>query len=180
MKRKIFISLDLPEKSKKRLVTATKPWQDLPIKWTKEQNLHITLIFLGHISDDAIGTVCEKVRSVVSNREIFDLQFTEIALVPSEREPRMVWLSGLTSPELKDLEEQLEKKLGIFVSSKKSFRPHVTLGRIRKHKWEAMENRPEIFAKFPLTVGVGSVEVIASDFSGDGPEYTVIESCPLN
>ena len=179
MKRKIFVSINLPDNSKKRLFKATEAWKGLPIKWMKDQNFHVTLIFLGHISDNDLIDVCEAVRSAVNDKEVFDLHFTEISLAPSKLEPRMVWLFGAASQELKDLYEQLEKNLGIFVSSKKTFRPHITLGRIRKHKWEAILNKPDVFAKFPLTVEVSSVDIMASDFGVDDQEYTVIESCPL-
>ena len=180
MKRKIFISLNLSEKVKKRLLESVEAWKNLPVKWTKEQNLHVTLIFLGYIADDGIAEICNQVRLAAQSQEVMDLHFNRIALVPSNDEPRMIWLFGETSPQLKDLQECLEKNLDIFVSSKKSFRPHVTLGKIRKNKWDSLDPKPEIYKNFALTIEALSVDVMASDFAGDGPEYTVIESCPLS
>ena len=180
MKRKIFISINIPEKSRKRLVKATTAWQPLPIKWTKEKNLHITIDFLGHVSDNLIAGICEKVHDTVRNSEIFDLEFDSIMLGPTKEQSRMIWLSGKISEEMRILQEQIEKSLDIFVASKKTFRPHITLGRIRKNKWEALKESPKIEVKFPLIVSVESVEVMASDFTDDGPEYTIIKSCPLS
>ena len=180
MKRKIFISINLPEQPKKRLLTAVELWKELPVKWVKEQNLHLTLFFLGFVSDDFIGEICDKVRRATMQTEVFDLEFTEIALAPTKENPKMIWLTGRASEKLRILQENVEKELGTFVVSKKSFRPHVTLGRIRNHKWNAQKEKPEIFAKFPLTLPVNSVEIMASDFAGDGPEHTIIESCPLS
>jgi 2'-5' RNA ligase len=180
MQRKLFISINIPEKTKKRLIKAVEPWQNLPVKWVKEQNLHVTLLFLGYISDDSIGEICESVRSAAGKIDTFDLEFTEIVLAPAKENPRMVWLTGKKSEELRVLQENIEKALGTYVASKKSFRPHVTLGRIRVHKWQALAENPDIFLKFPLTVPAESVQVMASDFADDGPEYTVIESCPLS
>ncbi|OGI16235.1 MAG: 2'-5' RNA ligase [Candidatus Moranbacteria bacterium RBG_19FT_COMBO_42_6] len=180
MKRKIFISINIREKDKRRLLKAIEIWQDFPVKWTKEQNFHVTIAFLGHISDDSVGEICEKVRNTVKNSEIFDLEFNEILLGPTAEKPQMVWLRGKISEELKIIQENIEKNLGIFVTSKKTFRPHITLGRIRKNKWEALKTTPKIFSKFSMIVPVESIEVMASDFSGDGPEYTIIESCPLS
>ncbi|PJA86629.1 MAG: RNA 2',3'-cyclic phosphodiesterase [Candidatus Moranbacteria bacterium CG_4_9_14_3_um_filter_42_9] len=180
MKRKIFISINIPEKFRKRLVKATTVWQPLPIKWTKEKNLHITIDFLGHVSDNLIAGICEKVHDTVRNSEIFDLEFDSIMLGPTKEQSRMIWLSGKISEEMRILQEQIEKSLDIFVASKKTFRPHITLGRIRKNKWEALKESPKIEVKFPLIVSVESVEVMASDFTDDGPEYTIIKSCPLS
>lgn len=179
MKRKIFISISIPEKICKKLVKTTEIWQNLPVKWVKEQNLHLTLFFLGFVSDDLIEKICANIRDATANAEVFDLEFTKIVLGPRKENPKMIWLAGKVSEELRILQENVEKELKIFITSKKSFRPHITLGRIRNHKWNAQKEKPEIFAKFPLILSVNSVEIVASDFAGDGLEYTIIESCHL-
>jgi len=179
MKRKIFISVNIKERDRKRLLRAVEIWHDLPVKWTKEQNFHLTIAFLGHISDDSLGEICEKVRDTVKDINVFDLEFSEILLSPNKEQPRLVWLVGKISEELRILQENIERSLGIFVANKKNFRPHITLGRIRKNKWESLKVAPEVFSKFSMLVPVESVEVMASDFSSGGPEYAVIESCPL-
>jgi 2'-5' RNA ligase len=120
------------------------------------------------------------VKKAAKNSEIFDLEFNEISLAPDKNNPKKVWLTGKSSEELRILQEDVEKNLGIFISSKKSFSPHITLGRIRAHKWDALETKPEIFEKFPLVIEANSIDVVASDFASHGPEYTVIESCPLS
>jgi len=179
MKRKIFISINLPEQAKKRLSKATMEWQDLPVKWVKDKNLHITLLFLGFVDDDTAYEVCEKVAYAVQDIEIFDMEFDAIEFGPTLDDPKMIWVSGKQNQNLLDLVEKIEKELGIFTSSKKEFRPHITLGRIRKNKWEELDEKPRIKKDFPLVVTAENVDVMASDFEGTGMEYTVVESCPL-
>ncbi len=179
MKRKIFISINLAERDKKRLVRAIEKWQDLPVKWVKEENLHITLSFLGHIMDESMVEICEKVGEAAENVEIFDLEFEAIKLGPDAANPKIIWLSGRADENLKILHEKIEKALGIFASSKKSFRPHITLGRIRGRKWEALAPKPEIFEKYNLIVPVESADIMASKFECGGQKYTIIQSCPL-
>jgi RNA 2',3'-cyclic 3'-phosphodiesterase len=179
VKRKIFISINLAERDKKRLVRATEKWQDLPVKWVKETNLHITLAFVGHVLDEDISVICEKVCEAVKDFEIVDLEFEKIELSPTAQNPKTIWLTGEASEELRLLQENIEKSLDIFISSKKTFSPHVTLGRIRQKKWQELEEAPTVEKNFPLTVTVESVDVMASKFEDDGQEYTVIQSCPL-
>lgn len=179
MKRKIFISISLPDRTKKRLIKATGKWRDLPVKWAREDNLHITLSFLGYIGDEVIADICERVRKASGDKEIFDIEFDLIELGPTQEEPRLIWLTGKANENLRELQEDIEKELGIFINSKKAFQPHITLGRIRKHKWEAFEKPPKISEKFPLIITANSVDVIASKFIGEDTEYAVIESCPL-
>jgi len=179
MKRKIFININIPDKTKKRLVKATEKWQDLPVKLVKEKNLHITLSFLGFILDNAIFDICERVRMATEDIEIFDIEFNKIEFGPSEDDPKTIWISGEANDSLRLLHENIEKSLGIFVNSKKSFRPHITLGRIRAHKWQELAEKPNIARDFSLIISVENVDIMASEFEDEGMEYTAIESCPL-
>lgn len=179
MKRKIFISINIPSKIRKRLIQATQKWQDLPVKWTKEANLHLTMLFLGYVEEESLPEICQKVRDVAEKEEIFDIEMDKIELFPSEKDPKMIALTGPADENLLRLNENIEKALDIFVSQKKSFCPHITLGKGRKYKWEALENRPAISEKFPLIISAESIDVMASDFGDGQNEYTIIESCPL-
>ena len=179
MKRKIFISINLPERTKKRLTKTIEKWQDLPVKWVKEANLHITLFFLGFVDDESTLEVCQKVKKIAEQEEIFDIEFEAITFGPTLEDPRMIWLAGKVNEELKHLVEKIEKELGIFSSPRKEFRPHITLGKIKKNKWDELPSKPEINKEFPLLVSVESVDVMASDFESEGMEYTIIESCEL-
>ena len=132
MQRRIFISINIPEKTKKKLILATEKWQDLPVKWIKEANLHITLVFLGFVLEEAILEICEKTRKVCEEANVFDIEFDQIELFPLVEEPRSVALTGKPSEELKNLVNNIEKELEISNAPKKSFRAHITLGRIRK------------------------------------------------
>ena len=144
MKRKIYININLFDKTKRRLARGIEKWQNLPIKWTKEDNLCVTLFFLGYVDNEVVLDICQKVRSAVESLEIFDLEFEGIALMPSIEKAQSVWITGKSSEQLKVLQSTIEKKLGIFISEKKTFSPHITLGKIRKSKWEELAVKPEI------------------------------------
>jgi 2'-5' RNA ligase len=179
MKRKIFISINIPEKVKRRLAKAVEKWQELPVKWTKEANLHITLLFLGYVDEETLLEICQKVRDVAEKEDIFDIELDRIELFPSATDPKMVALTGPANDDLLKINEKIEKELNIFTSAKKTFRPHITLGRGRKYKWEALESKPSISENFPLVITAESIDVMASDFGDGNSEYTIIESCPL-
>lgn len=179
MKRKIYININIPDKVKKRLVKAVEKWRDLPVKWTKEDNLHIALFFLGYIDNEVVADVCRKVRKAVENMEIFDLEFEKICLAPDNNNPQEIRVAGKTSENLRMLCETIEKELGIFVAPKKVFSPHITLGKIRKEKWGELEIKPEVDEKASFAVGAESVDIMASHFGGGKNDFVLIESCPL-
>lgn len=179
MKSRIFIGIDLPEKVKKKLVLATEKWRELPIKWIKEINLHITLVFLGFIGEEVLFEICEKVKKACANETAFDIELDQIELFPSIDESKMIALTGKPSEELKKLVNAIEKELGISEAPKKSFRAHITLGRIRKHKWEILEKKPIIQEKFPLIITIENIDIVSSELNKNGSNYVILESCPL-
>lgn len=179
MKQKIFIGINIPDKAKKRLALTTEKWQDFPIKWTREDKLHLTLLFLGYLDENLIPEICEKAREALKDVDLFDVKFDSIELAPSPEKPQMIWLSGAPNENLLKIYEKLEKEMGLYMAPKKSFCPHITLGRIRKFKWEALSEKPEISEKFQLIVTADSIDVMSGNFEKGENKYTVLETCPL-
>ena len=54
-RRRIFIAINLPEDIKRELAAYDQKWSDLPVRWTEKENLHITLEFLGYLTDEETG-----------------------------------------------------------------------------------------------------------------------------
>lgn len=180
MQRKIFIGVDLPEQAKKRLAKAMEKWQDLPVKWSYPENLHLTVLFLGHIEDEMVAAVCEKVKEACRKLPAFDINLEQILLGPEDdKRAKMFWLTGEPSEKLKSLREDIEKELDVFQSEKKVFRPHITLGRIRKNKWEQLAEIPRVDEKFSFSLPVESVRVFESVSVKGKRKFLVLETCSL-
>ncbi len=179
MKRKIFVGISVPEDIKKRLSRRTGKWKELPVKWVKEDSFHVTLSFLGYVEDEALVNICAGVKEAAKKIESFDINFEKIELGPDQKSPNLIWATGETSENLKRLQEEIEKSLDIFIAEKKTFRPHITLGRIRKFKWETLPEIPEIEENFKFSVPVETVEIFESKPEKGGTVYDVLESCEL-
>jgi 2'-5' RNA ligase len=179
--RKIFLGIALPQDVSRRLAHRMEKWADVPLRVTKEGNLFVSLLFLGHILDEAVARTCEQVSEVCKETQAFDIDLDNIVLVPEQgKSARQLWFMGNSNEELRLLREAIEKKLSMFSVEKKSFRPHVTLARVRKHLWQEMETVPEISEKFSVFLPVDSVRVYESTFQkGKGLVYEVLADCPL-
>ncbi len=180
MKRKIYVSINLPKKTQKSLARIMERWEGLPIKWTKPENLHLSLLFLGFVDDESVLEVCRKIESLCQKEEMFDVELSLIKFSPSPEDAKRVTLTGGHSEELKNLIEKIEQELGIANSPKKEFHPNIILGKVRKKRWDEMIEKPVIEKHFPLLVDVESVDVMASDFESEEGEYVIVESCPLS
>ena len=176
-KKKIFIEIDVPNSLRKRLVQKIADWSELPIKWMKEENFHITVSFVGYVDESVIPEICEKVSDAVADFESFELEFDRIELGPDPKDPKMVRLTGNPCVELGMLNEEVERALGMRGTAHKEFRPNITLGRIRKLKWDELAEKPEISEKLHVSMSVDSVSIMES--KGGGAEYVSLEECPL-
>ena len=187
MKHRIFIAVNLPEDTKNRLGEYQQKWLDLPVRWTKKENIHITLIFLGYLSDEELLEVIEATRETAARTPAFSINFSKICYGPPKKmPPRMVWVEGEKSEELGKLQSDLENSLLSFSvkgleREKRAYSPHITLGRVKTWEWRQMETeeRPEVNEEISLTFGVNSIEVMESQLRRGGPNYTVLETCPL-
>lgn len=165
MRHRVFTAINLPEDIKKRLVSYQSKWPELPVRWTRPNNLHITLEFLGYVSDEELLNACKEAKKLFSAHKSFMVNLNKICYGPPQiknKSPRMVWVTGEKIPEL-------------------NLTPHITLGRIKTWQWKQMEEeeRPEISEEISLNFEVNSIEVMESHLKKGGSEYTVLETCGL-
>lgn len=187
MKHRIFIAINLPENIKNKLSSYEIKWPELPIRWTKKNNIHITLIFLGYLSNDELLEVCKMTKEVVSQNSSFSINLKKVYYGPPKKmPPRMIWAEGEKSEELGKLQKDLENVLltssvkGI-ESEVRPYTPHITLGRIKTWEFRQIEpgERPEVNEQIDLSFEVNSIDVMESELKKGGPNYTILESCPL-
>ena len=138
-KRRIFIAINLPEDFKRRLFDFQKKWEHLPVRWTKEDSLHLTLVFIGYADDQEIYEICRLTKETVKKYEPFSIIFEKILYGPAGKPPRMIWLKGKASDELSKIKNEIEEAfvssqdLRAFRLEKRPFSPHITLARIHPH-----------------------------------------------
>jgi 2'-5' RNA ligase len=209
MKRRIFIAINLPEDIKNKLTAYQREWADLPIRFTKKDSLHLTIVFIGYVTDDEMLDICRNVQRIAKKHRPFDLKFQKICLGPPARiatparhadgshagwrsvaggpakPPRLIWLEGEKSDNLFRLKQDLEA--AVFPRgareyddrSDKNFLPHITLARIRQMEWKNLSLQPVIDQTISIEVPVESIEVMESNLQRDGAEYAVLESAEL-
>lgn len=163
MRHRIFIAINLPESVKKDLTSLQVKWPELPCRWTKPENLHITVDFLGYVSDGELTGVLQRTEELAEIQKSFQVSLSRVCYgPPGKMPPRMVWVTG----------ERVEQ-LGLT--------PHITLGRIRTWDWRRIEpeERPQIEEDIDLSFDVSSIDVMESRLKRGGPEYIILESFPL-
>jgi len=186
MQHRIFIAINFPEEIKRQLEKFQSQWPELPIRWTKPENLHITLAFLGYLSDQELPEICKIVKEVASRHKPFSINLIKICYGPPKKPPRMIWVEGEKSKDLANLQIDLEKSLTFsenikFEPEERSFTSHITLGRIRQWEFRQIEpeERPNVETDISLSFDVSSIEVMESFLKRTGPEYEILERAEL-
>lgn len=157
------------------------------VRWVKPGAIHLTLVFLGDtptVKLDAIQKVMTTAAAAVS-----PITFSAVGLgcFPNPRRPRVVWV-GIDEPagQLRQLKRALDQALEPlgFPPEKRSFSPHLTLGRVNKRAGrKQVQQLGQVIEKATLKelaqITVQDVHLIRSDLRPDGPLYTLLAKASL-
>lgn len=132
-----FIAVELPPGIQNTLRQLQSNLRGLmpDVRWTKAENIHLTLKFLGDIQVSRIDAISESLRDIAHRFPPFTMNLAGVGAFPNSRKPRIIW-AGIDqgAAELVDLAKQIDlsmKRIG-FPREKRPFRPHLTIGRIRR------------------------------------------------
>jgi len=126
---RLFIAVPVPENIKERLLELKL---NIPgTKWTPEDQLHITLKFIGEVDNLSFKVIKDSLSEIKMGQ--FPLGFKGVGSFSTGKSPKILW-AGLTDNSLlKQLRNKIESTLnecGIKREGRK-FSPHVTLARLR-------------------------------------------------
>lgn len=147
------------------------------VRWCTEQQLHVTLKFLGEVSDSQLSAVCDAVTAAADFVEPFSLRLTELGCFPSPRNPRVLWCgvedqaSGCAR--WVDLADPLFEDLG-FPRETRKFHAHITLGRSKNAAGSDVMRRVLEDVPSPATPAMTVEEVVLfeSRLAPGGAQYT--------
>ncbi len=154
MTRRVFTAIDLPKDIKKGIAKTRDDLKDRfdekVIRWIGDENLHITLLFLGKIREGDLKKIISQLEEIEESGPI-KLALKEIRYFPKdEREAKMIFLN-IEGEGIRMLYQKIKEKIEPLNIIKKEdnereFIPHITLGRINLwnfRKYELFEI-PEI------------------------------------
>ena len=157
-------------------------------RWVKRHNIHLTLKFLGQVPAEQLEAVHGAVACASEGCRPFVLTLTDLHCLPDLRRPRVICVGVQEETgELGRLHEAAERELGQlgFPAERRRFRPHLTLGRVRK---QAARREVAALAQSVATHKVGErvqmrvdgVTVVRSELTPEGPIYTRLFEAPLS
>ena len=127
-----FVAIDLPEELKSELTKRQEHLKNVArgARWVRPEGIHLTLKFLGEISDKQAGQVTE-ILSLLPPFEPLEVRVEGFGFFPNARRPRVLWVGIKGGTPLETLASEVERSLKAlgFPREQRPFRPHLTLAR---------------------------------------------------
>lgn len=179
---RLFIAIELSpnvrQKIKAHIHRLRTALPDVRASWTREDNLHLTLKFLGDVPVNQIESVSQALMRAAIQISDFDLVIRDCGSFPSRGKPNVLWIGiNDASSNLRKLHAAVEDecaKAG-FDRDQRSFHPHLTIARLRNPKGaRSLAELHQQIGFEPVSVKVSDVCLIRSELSSAGSRYTVI------
>ena len=125
---RLFAAIDIPERIRDDIAAT---YVALPgARWTHEEQIHLTLRFIGEVAGDTAERIKSVLRSVTGPS--FSLQMKGVGFFPPRKDPRILWVGIAENEELMRLQARIERALasiGIEPDDRK-FHAHITVARL--------------------------------------------------
>ncbi|MDO8903200.1 MAG: RNA 2',3'-cyclic phosphodiesterase [Hydrogenophaga sp.] len=187
----LAISLPLSLRStfvacRESLITHDPSWRGE--KWVAEENLHVTLRFLGSVPEDACAEVADRVRDALSDVGTYRLRLDTVRAIPRPRSASLLWVGASAGAE--DTVGVASRIAGAtsfvdFTPDGREFKTHVTLCRARHPRRIATAALDEVehllrrSDERATTMSVREVTLFASTLTPRGPVYEELAIIPL-
>ncbi len=184
-----FLAIDLPSSLQSAIgqnIRTVK--RELPgLSWSKPENLHINLKFLGETTESQVDQIRQVVGPAISHVSPFTLEINGFGVFPDDRVPRVLWIGlGGALDSLAALAECVGRAvvpLG-FPQEYRLFRPHLTVARVKKDHREVgrvLGTLGVLTDPFPCgPLPVERVTLFKSDLRPTGPVYTKLWDVSLD
>ena len=173
---RIFIAIPLPEEVKQELKNIQKEilnTQKDNFKYSVTKDFHLTLKFLGDVSEKEIEKIKEAFSMIRFNE--FELDLDKSGFFPNENYIKVVWIGLEPQNQVNELQEKVDSATPDFRSNNK-FHPHLTLFRAKfiKDKQVFKEAIKSINIK-PTKFKVDSFNLYKSTLMPEGPVYDILK-----
>jgi RNA 2',3'-cyclic 3'-phosphodiesterase len=179
---RLFVAVNLPEAEKYQLdkVLDNLRQTTLPVRWVEPDSLHITLKFLGAVSETQRPALTHALSRAVKGIAPFDVGLTGFGTFPARGKPNIFWIGASARPVFAEVQERVDEETASigFAREARLFQPHLTIGRLRIDAVApaaGLVDRILASLVYKSEVRVDSVDLMRSHLDSRGARYERIE-----
>lgn len=127
---RLFVGLEIPKELRQRMAMLAAPIDGA--RWVAEENLHITVRFIGEVPEDVAEDVASALDGVKA--PAFPVSIAGAGHFESRRRVRTLWLDIERNDALQALHERIDSAIvrsGLEPEGRR-YKPHVTLARLNE------------------------------------------------
>jgi RNA 2',3'-cyclic 3'-phosphodiesterase len=180
-----FIAIEIPETIKKSIAAIIDNLKksDSEVKWVSEENIHITLQFLGETEESLIPDIKGALYKILAPYSPFYIKIADVGCFPSGRRPRVIWVGIKESQSLINLYKDVSNEMVKFGYQKeeRGFNPHVTIGRVKsiRNMRELLSRLDELkVTDFP-DFEAQNIKLMKSELKPSGAKYYSLAEIPF-
>ena len=178
--KRVFVAIDISDEAREKAAAyihgLSGDLERRAASWINSKNLHLTLHFVGDCEADKLSRLTDLVEKCAAEITSFDIAIDGTGVFPNSKRPRVLWLGiRVDGDNLKAIQAGVEPQDPLTASTKKPFRPHLTIARIK----DARASR-EVVAKHlantfgPIEFCVSEIVIYESTLTRDGSVYSVL------
>ena len=176
---RLFIAIPIPEAVKQKISNLQQTIEG--VRWQEKEQMHLTLKFVGE-ADAALTKRIQKQLDEIEH-PAFTIDFQGMGYFPENKHPKVLWIGLKESSVLAALQQKVEQKcqeVGI-APEDRSFKPHVTLGRLRNVSKRTVNNFINQNKKFAVrSFLVDKFVLYESKLHSDGARHSRLKTFSLN
>ena len=185
---RLFIAIELPASTRKRLTDhielLRKALPEVRASWSREDNLHLTLKFLGDTQVTKAEILSQAVGRAASAVHPFEVIVGGCGAFPPRGQPRVLWI-GIEDPsgELGRVHKALEDECALagFTREPRTLHPHLTIARLRQpHGSRQLAAMHQETGFEPQPVSVSAIALIRSELRSEGSRHTIVSRHDLS
>lgn len=184
---RVFFAIDLTDNIKNRLAVYIESLKKISkskqIRWTRPENLHITLQFLAEVNGAHIDTMINNVNAELASAiQPFQIGLRSIHLYPDPHRPRVLVIDVVPQDTLTQLSKLIGsgiQKSGYEIEAR-PFRAHMTIGRIKTAQMNTLNFLADIDPPSTNQIDVNEVVLFKSEPHPDGSHYIPLQRIRLS
>ncbi len=181
-KWRVFIAIEIPKEIRQRIAQHIASLRDeapdVRASWNREENVHLTLKFLGDVSINRLEVLSQAAKHSAQNLSSFPVSIGGCGAFPDRGSPGVLWI-GIEDPAgaLNRLYDSLEENCARagFPREERRFNPHLTIARLRQPQGARRLADLHQQKGFEKAVFLASdLLLVRSELSSNGSRYTTL------
>ena len=173
---RLFVAIELDEPFRKHLIKLQESLRpNLPhVSFTKPENLHLTLKFIGEVEEKKVPALCDAL-SAVTREGSFLLNYTGLDFLPERGPIRIIAAAVDGGDKLLALQKGIEEACTTqnIPRENRRFRAHITLARDRRGM--PRSKKPKVDENVNAAMTVSEFVLMQSKLANKGSQYTILQ-----